>query len=589
VSEAPAWWGGRRGVLALVAFGLAVYGRTLAHGFVYDDWLHVAAEPIPESLAQLARVFAEPMSPLVPYYRPIARVLTAAQLALHGAAPLPFHALNLALGVACALALRAVLATRALGATPLVATLAAALFLAHPLAAECIAPIASGRETLLPTLFTLLAVASYLRATALGRALAVACFALGLLSKEQAIATPLVLALADALRIAPDAPRGARAWAARYAPHAAVIAAYAAARSAAVPAALAPGLALFAAPAGPVLSLLYDVQTTFAPLAHLAYEPPLDVWWSPPRLALAVAAALALLAAALRVDRRRALWWLAWIGLALAPTANVLSQETRFAERWGFPALAGWIGLAVLALAPGRERGALRGARALAIGLALAACATLTQARLPAYADDDAFLAQWRATNPASAQAWISTGEALERRGELDAAIAAYRHVLALNPETALAHASLAIALAEQGDLEQAQRHAERAVALDPRDAESWSNLGGIRAQRGDDRAAIDDYERALEMRPDLASAHNNLALALRRRGDIQGAKHHLASALSTRPQFAEAHANLGDLLAAQGDTQAARRHLERALQLDPTLTPARQALRRLRGTAPAP
>ncbi|HEU4430145.1 MAG TPA: tetratricopeptide repeat protein [Myxococcota bacterium] len=569
-----------RAALAIAALTLLLYGRALGYGFVYDDWLHVVDEPVPEQISQVARIFIEPMSPLVPYYRPIPRLLNVAQKWLHGAAPLPFHALNLALGFACAWALRSVLASPALGFGARAATLGALIFLVHPLASECIAPITSGRETLLPTLFTLLAIAAYFRATPRGRAAAVACFALGLLSKEQAIVLPALLVLADGLRIAPDPPRGARAWLARYAPHVAVVVAYAALRALAIPADEGPKLALLSHPAGPLLSLLYDVQTTFAPFFAVVYEPALAAWWSWPRLAFAAVFASALLWLAFRADRRRALWLLALIALSLAPTANVLAQETAFAERWGFVALAGWAGLAALALRDRFERSRIAWAAVVAAGLAFGGVSAV---RAGAYRDEGSFLAQWRASSPTSRQAWISTGEAAERRGDFDTAIAAYRRVLALEPDTQLAHASLAVALGAQGNLAAAQRHAERAVALDPRDAESWSNLGGIRARRGDLAGAVADYEHALALRPDLANAHNNLALALRARGDLAGARVHLEAALARSPQFAAAHANLGDLLAAQGDRAGAERHLTRALALDPELHPAREALARLR------
>ena len=574
--------------VGLLGLGLLLYGRSLANSFVYDDLLHIVDEPIPENLAQIARIFAEPMSPLVPYYRPLARLLNVLQLALHGATPLPFHVVNLALGIACAWALRGLLMTRTLGASAAGAGLAGLVFLAHPLASECIYAIASGRETLLPTLFTLLALGAYFRATRAGRALAVVCFALGMLSKEQAIATPLLLGFADALRIAPDPPRSAARWLGRYAPFAVVVALYAAARTAAVPDALSPGIALFSAPEGPLLSALYDVQTTFAPFADVLYEPRLEVWWSWPRLAIALISAGALALAAVRADARRAVWLLALVGLSIAPTANVLVQEPGFAERWGFAALAGWLGL--LALVTPRVLDLLRGQaqRVAASALLIAALAAVSFARSAAYRDNDAFLAQWLRSDPSATQAWISAGEAHERRGELGEAITAYQRVLAFHPDVQLAHASLAIVLAHQGKLAEAQAHAERALALDRRDAESWSNLGGIRAQRGDLAGAIAHTEHALALRPDLASAHNNLATALRQRGDLAGARAHLDAALAVRPQFAEAHANLGDLLAATGDRAGAEAHLRRALELDPELKPARDALARLRRASPA-
>lgn len=581
--------GAPRAALLIAALMLAVYGRSLANGFVYDDLLHVVAEPVPQSLEQLARIFAEPMSPIVPYYRPLARLLNVGQKWLHGAAPLPFHALNLALGFACAWALRGLLTTRALGASAGAATLAALGFALHPIASECIYAVASGRETLLPTLFTLLACSAHLRGTPRARAAAVACFALGMLSKEQAIAIPLLLVLADALGIAPDAPRSARGFAARYAPHALVVVAYAALRTLAIPSGAGPELALLRMPSGPLLSMLYDVQTTFAPFASVIYEPSLTVWWSLPRLALAAAAAGALALFAVRADARRACWFLAWIALSLAPTANVFVQEPGFAERWGFAALAGWLGLCALAFTRLRAAGPLlRRGSWIAPLAALALCAGLTFLRGPAYRDNEAFLAQWLHSDPSAAQPWISLGEAHERRGNYGEAVRAYRRVLARNPDTALAHASLAIALANQGQLPRAEAHARRALALDPGDAESWSNLGGIRAKRGDLSGAIEHYERALTLRPRLASAHNNLGLALRARGDASAARERFELAIAIAPDFPEAHANLGDLLLARGDLAAARQHLETALALEPSLVAAEQALARLAARASA-
>ena len=576
--------GAPRAALIIAALMLLVYARSLANGFVYDDLLHIVDEPMPRSFEQLARIFAEPMSPIVPYYRPLARVLNVGQKWLHGAAPLPFHLANLALGFACAWALRGLLMTRALGASAGAATLAALGFALHPIASECIYAVASGRETLLPTLFTLLACSAHLRGTPRARVAAVACFALGMLSKEQAIAIPLLLGLADALGIPPDAPRSARSWAARYAPHALVVVAYAALRTLAIPSGAGPELALLRMPSGPLLSMLYDVQTTFAPFASVIYEPSLAVWWSLPRLALAAAAAGALALLALRADARRAFWFLAWIVLALAPTANVFVQEPGFAERWGFAALAGWLGLCALAFTPLSAAGPLlRRASWIAPLTALALCAVLTFSRGPTYRDNDAFLAQWLHSDPAAAQPWISLGEAHERRGNYGEAVRAYRRVLARNPDTALAHASLAITLANQGLLPRAEAHARRAVALDPRDAESWNNLGGIRARRGDLAGAIENYERALTLRPRLASAHNNFGVALRTRGELAAAREHFERAIEIAPDFPEAHANLGDLLAATGDRVGAERHLVRALALDPALEPARAALARLR------
>ena len=118
--------------------------------------------------SEIARVFAERHWPTLPYYRPIARASMLAQKALHGNEPAPYHVLNVALVAAIALAAFALLRTGALALPLPLAFAGAALFALHPVASSCVYPIASGRETLWPTLFELLAV---MRLAAAGRAL----------------------------------------------------------------------------------------------------------------------------------------------------------------------------------------------------------------------------------------------------------------------------------------------------------------------------------------------------------------------------------------------------------------------------------
>src|SRR5690606_22032102 len=212
----------------------------------------------------------------------------------HGDRPAPFHVANAVLAGAAAAAAYALLRAPAFGLPPLLAALAAAVFAAHPAAASVVYPIASGRETLLPAVAILAAVAAWLHGR---RGLAHAALAVALLAKEQAVVVPLLFVLADACRLAPDAPplraRAARDWLTRHALAGALLAFYFAVRTAL----FAGGewrLALRDDPAGPLLSLLYALQTGVAPFAALVYEPEVATWLSPARLALAAAALAAL-------------------------------------------------------------------------------------------------------------------------------------------------------------------------------------------------------------------------------------------------------------------------------------------------------
>jgi Tfp pilus assembly protein PilF len=526
-AAAPAAWrrAGRgaavaAGPLALAAFVALAHAPALRQGFVYDDRILIVEAPAPRSARELASVFAERHWFNLPYYRPLARVTMVWQKGRHGNDPPPYHAFNLALGAVAALLLTALLREPALGIARGPALVAAALFAAHPVAADCIYPISSGRETLLPVVFSLAALLAWLRPGRRARALALASFAAALLAKEQAALVPAILALADALGLSADPPgRSARSWARRYAPVAAVLLAYAILRSLVVGAA-GLRLALFAAPLSPLWSLVYALQTTFAPFAELVYEPRLAVWLSPRRIALALAAAALLAVAAARAEARLRRAALFFAGLALVgilPTANVFAQEAPFAERYGLLALAGVAGVAAAAASARPPGGARRAA--LAVGLALAvAAAALSRARAPAWADDLAFHTQWLRSDPEAAQPHVGLGQWFAERGSLELSLAHYEAAIALRPDYAVAHASLgALLLAHDRSAEAAAR-LERAAALAPREAATWSNLGVALARLGRRAEAEAALARALDLDPDLAAARRNLA-ALRAGG----------------------------------------------------------------------
>jgi tetratricopeptide (TPR) repeat protein len=505
------------GPLVLALFVAGVHAPALRAGFVYDDRILIVEPPPPRGAGDLARVFAERHWFNLPYYRPVSRVTMVLQKGLHGNDPAPYHALNAALAVAAALLAFAVFRHPGFGIARAPALVAAALFAVHPVAADCVYPIASGRETLIPAVLSLAALAAWLRSGAAWRALALAAFALALLAKEQAVVLPALFAWADALGVADDPPgRSARRWLRRHAPVVALLAGYAALRGLVLGGEGAGGLrvAVFAEPLGPLWSLLYTLQTTFAPFAELVYEPRAAAWLSAPRLALALAAtgALALAAATSRGRPRRAGLFFAGLALlAMLPTANWLAQEAPFAERYGLLALAGIAGVAAAA-ASGREWAPAARRVALAASLAgVLAAAGLSRARAPAWADDGAFYAQWLRTDPEAAQPHVGLGQWFAERGAIEESVAHYEAAIALRPDYAVAHASLGAVLLRAGRAAEAVPRLERAAALAPEDAVTWSNLGVALARLGRSAAAESAYRRALALEPGLAAARRNL------------------------------------------------------------------------------
>jgi tetratricopeptide (TPR) repeat protein len=529
---------GTRGAVALAALVLATYLPDVRNGFVYDDHEVVLQQAPLRSAGDLLRIFAEPHGlPLsqLPYYRPIPRASLLLQKTLHGDVAAWFHLGNALLMSGVALAALALLRRPALGLSPAAAWFAAAAFALHPVASECVHPIASGRESVMPALFILAALAAWLQGGRRNRRASLLLYALGLASKEQALVVPALVLWADVLRVTPDAPgMTIRPLARRLLPFAAATLLYLIVRAVVVPLGEPgpgenrPFAALAADPLGPLRSLLYLLQMTLAPSAALLYEPPLSVWFSPLRAAAAVATFGVLTASAWRGaqgahGRRRVLFWLGWLPLAMLPNANLLPLEATYAERYVFVSMLGVVTLAQSGGAWFLTRvAAPRVVRGVVGLIVLAGLGTMTWHRSHFYRDELAFTRQWVASDPTHGNAHASLGAALARLGRNEEALGALREAVRLEPRLASSHYNLGVLLYRQG-------------------------------RRGE---AIGALREALRWYPGDADAHLVLGTLLAEGGDRDGGAHHLREALRLRPGWAEAARALEQL---DSDSRAGR------------------------------
>ncbi|MGH0038399.1 MAG: tetratricopeptide repeat protein [Myxococcota bacterium] len=581
-------WSPRRAVglatgLVLVLGVAAVYAPSLGNDFVHDDHEVIEAQPRPAHPGELVRVFFEPHFEGLPYYRPVTRATLLLQLWLHGPHPAPFRAANaLLMGLAALLAC-GVLRSPALGVGRAPALAAAALFGLHPVASSCVYPVASGRETLMPAVLLLGALAAWLRDR---RGLAFAAFGAALFAKEQAVVMPGVFLLADALGLGPGArPSRAADWARRYAPLVPIVLVYALARHALFGGEGAYALAVLEHPEGPLLSLFYGLQVAIAPFHSLVYEPELQVWGSWPR-ALGVAAVCGASALAVRrlgaPEARVLVFWTGFFVLVQMPTANWLEQEARFAERYAFLAL-----LAPLAVAAGWATRVLEIPRArpwlvCATALALFAAATVSVERAGSFRDDESFARRWLANDPESPDAHHLLGLSLVQRGRPGDALPHYRAALRASPDSVDIHHNLGTALALVGRRDEAVAQLREALARNPEHPEALVNLGQLLAAGGQLTEAEEAYRSALRVAPREAAAHNSLGVLLARRGALDEAATHFAQAVRLRPDHGEAWRNLGLAQLGRGDDEAAAAAFRNALAVDPGDGASRARLREL-------
>ena len=611
----------------LVAAVVVVYWGTLAHGFIWDDDLHVTANPRiigPEGLREIWTTAAANYFPLV---------LTNfwVQHALWGLNPLGYHAITIGCHALCALLLwRVLLALRVPGAW-----LGAALWALHPVQVESVAWISELKNTQ-SGLFFLLAIWFWVKwldsarsrelqrvealpvlrplTGARGYVLALFCALLALLSKPSTVMLPVVLALCtwwqrgdlrlrELARLVPffalsAVVSGWTIWEQRV-------------HSGAVGAEWSHGLLERCAIAG---------KTAWFYLGKLVWPHPLSFIY--PRWAT-TARPLDLLPATVALAGLGALWWrraqLRPLFLAVAFFVALLFPVLGFfdvyffrysfvGDHFQYLASMGPLALVGAGLAQAWPR--LRPVLAAAV-LLTATGLTVQQAR--DYRDRETL---WRATlarNPGALMAWLNLAATLADEGRHGESIATFQHALTLAPDNAVAHSDLGCELLFAGRSADALRHLEqairltpnrpephnnlgnvlrtvgrsdeaithyrRAIELDPNYADAHNNLGAELAERGRPAEALPHFSAALRLKPKNADAHNNLAIALRMLGRFDDALARHETALRLKPDLAEAEAGLGQTLVAAGRGAEALPHLQRALQLKPDLARAHEAL----------
>ncbi len=545
------------GGLVAAAVVLA-YSGSLNGPFVFDD---VDAIPGNPTIRHLATALAPPAGGLTVSGRPILNLSFAVNYAVSGDRVWSYHAVNLLIHVAAALALFGIVrrTLERLGRrTPSVpiAFVAALLWAVHPLQTEAVTYIVQRAESLMG-LFYLLTLYAFVRATggdggsrrAAGAWLAVswlACLA-GAGTKEVMATAPVVVLLYDGMFVAGSLRE---AWARRRLYYIGLGCAW-----------VATGLLLATAPgrggtAGFGAGLSWW-SYGLAQIRAIAHYLRLSVWPEPlvfdygTRLGggafslavdAAVVAGLAAVSIVLAVRRRPVGFLGVWILVILLPSSSVVPVATEImAEHRMYLSLAGIaVGAAcgIWALAEALGLGP-RGSRAVCVGFGLAAAAAL--------------------------------GFGTFRRNEVYAnARLLWSDTVAKAPDNPRARDTLGIALAADGDLAGAEAQFRRALSLDPDLPRTWNNLANVQLKQGRLAEAIEAYRAALRGLPADPKIREDLGRALLREGRVDEAAEQFAESVRLDPRFAGGRFDLGNVLERQGRVAEAAAEYREAVRLDP-------------------
>lgn len=570
---------------------LASYAPALVAGFVWDDRPLVVENVRVHDPGRISDLLTSSFwetddrhDRFRSFFRPLVGLSYAADHALWGLRPAGFHATNLMLHLACCWLLFALVRSEGLGDWPALA--AACLFAVHPVHVESVAWIAGRTDSLCAALF-LCAFLVQRRGPGSSTTIAGSCalFALALFAKEMAATLPLLVALDR--RLAGARTRAALAAAA---PFVAVLAGYVAARHLLVGGMAEPlfslGPAAWAATA--LFVLARDLTLLLLPVgldAHYPY-PPVESLLSPLVLLSAAMLAVAAFAATRLTGRPRALFWLLWIPVTLAPVlAFGRFGDVLLADRFLYLPSAGLCGLAAHGLARLAAGAGTGAARKLAVAAALVvlvlAGASFSRSRV--WSDDLTLFGDMVRTSPESALVRANLGLALYRRGDADGAIAELETAVRLQPSYALAHNNLAVALELRFRRQEALEHYLTSLRLAPGQLEAAVNAAHLLARAGRSRQGEAMLRAVLQRRPDYVAGLYALATVLERGGRPAEALPLLERVIALDAAHADAHYLLGKIHRDAGRWPQAVAAMRRFLALRPEPpTPWTRAARRV-------
>jgi len=577
----------------LVLAALIAWSNSFSGPFILDDLPAIADNA---SIRQWSTALTPPGEGQTVTGRPLLNLSFALNHALGGTHPEGYHALNLAIHAAAALAffglMRRTLRSPALigrlgaDATPLAFT-AALLWTVHPLQTGSVTYIAQRAESLC-ALFYLLTLYGFARGAGSARpwrwfALAsLACLA-GMASKEVMVSAPLMTLLYDRTFFAGTFRE---AWRRHRRFYLALAAAWLLLGWLVVKSGNRGSTAGFGVTDHPeITSWTYLLKQCEAVVEYLrlcfwphplvldhgftVISDPLQVYGQGILL-------LTLFAGTVWALWRQPAWGFlgAWFFVVLAPSSSVVPviTETMAEHRMYLPLAAVIAAIVVASYAVGGRR-ALLPFIAIAIGLGF-----VTHRRNDDYRSALAIWSVTAAQIPANARAHQELALAWSHADRLPEAAVEFQIALNLLPSYSTAHYNYADVLARLNRPEEALaefREADRSGLVMPEAAYGAGNML-VRLGRRDEAFAA--YENALRLKPRFPSALNNLANLLSDSGRTEEAILRYREAIDLDPDYGDAHGNLGNAYAKAGRLPEALAEYAEAVRLTPDSPGARRS-----------
>jgi len=584
----PLW----TGALAIIIFGVLAYSNSFQGAFVFDD-VEIASNTTIQKLWPIWPSMFAPQN----VSRPLIGLSLAINYGISGLNVWSYHALNLLIHLAAALALFGIV-RRTLLSPPLrerfgahayaLALVVALIWTVHPLQTQSVTYIIQRGESLMGMcyLLTLYCAIRSLDAPSKTRwyVAAIAACVAGMFSKPVMMTAPLMVLVYDYLFAAGPLKETLRKRWPLYVGLAITWMALAA--------------TLMAAPASQnagfdakgIRPLEYFVSQ-FAVIVHYLrvslWPQPLVLDYGWPRATTAgdiipYAIIVGSLAAATlwALARRKPIGFLGvWFFLILSLTSSILPiSDLAFEHRMYLP-LASVVALVViggyalgkrwLARLASPQPPQMQVGRTLALVLVTGILAGLTLLTLGRNVDYQSPIAMWRdvvSKRPENPRGYANLAKLLAERGRMDEALVNFAKACALKPSNPYGHNNLGAALTQVANLTEGESQLREALGLDPVFADAHRNLGNNLAAQGRFDEAFAHLNRAIQLDPQSAEAYFERGLALEKQSQFAAAIDSFRTSLRLKPDLDGALIQLALVLATQDDPQI--RNTDEALQL---------------------
>ncbi len=531
----------------------AIYGQTLAHGFVsYDDGLYVTDNAEVQAGLNRANVVWAFTTERAMYMHPLTWLSHMLDCQVYGLKSWGHHLTNLVLHTLNSILLFLVLTRMTRRTWP--SALVAALFAVHPLHVESVAWVAE-RKDVLSMLFWTAGMGAYAwhrSRPGFRRYLAVAVlFLLGFMSKPMVVTFPFVLLLLDywpldqADRTAPFG--GTLGRMTRLTVEKVPLFLMTAAMCTVTMIMQMRGRNLAFGENVPLASrcanaavvyTLYLVKTVWPSGLAVYYPHPITrpAW----QVAGAAIVLVAVTLVCLREMRRRPfllVGWLWYLG-TLVPVIEIVQAGTfSHADRYTYIPLVGIFIMAAFGLDELCSAGLVPAKAAALAGILAVAALTVAAVHQTACWKDSETL---------------------------------FRHALAVTPDNTFSQTDLAVGLYEKGKMAEALEHCQRAVQLAPGNNVAIERTAMILHEEGRYAEALAKHREALALQPDDAKTRNNLRRTLKALGQLDAIEDECRQLEQNPAKTVEQYCRLGALAMALGNNEASFRAYGAALQMEP-------------------